>query len=332
LDSQGSQKWFFSTESWIWPSPVVGADGTVYFASSKRVGFERVDILYAVNSDGVLQWEFELPEDGPNSVVRAAPVIGRDGTIYLSSPDGNLFAVSPDGTLKWEYHHATSPSISPTIGGDGTIYLPAAHNLLALDPDGNLLWELELEYRISTAVAIGPDGVLHFGTRDGKLLAIGPGGPGDLSHPPLAGQCGLAGQWVWCNTDEDCLTYIGGANTCDTLGYCYHTMPDADDCIYAVGNPCYAPDRYCNWFYKCTTRCETHDDCFGGACWCGDGSSLCVYHVCEDDTCPAHTVPLDGTLVCQPEPGYLEGECHGVGGVCDAGYTPVGERGCVATP
>jgi outer membrane protein assembly factor BamB len=43
--------------------------------------------LFAVAPDGNLRW---MVKTGP--ALTAAPALGRDGTVYLASMDGNLYA------------------------------------------------------------------------------------------------------------------------------------------------------------------------------------------------------------------------------------------------
>jgi eukaryotic-like serine/threonine-protein kinase len=76
-DHEGSQKWVFTTGAYVYSSPAIGADGTIYVSSAK---------LYAINPDGTQRWAF--PKAGYSS-----PAIGADGTIYVGSVDRNLYAI-----------------------------------------------------------------------------------------------------------------------------------------------------------------------------------------------------------------------------------------------
>ncbi len=60
-------------------SPVIGADGTIYFGADK---------LYAINPNGGLKWSYTT-----GSVILSSPAIGADGTIYFGSADYNLYAI-----------------------------------------------------------------------------------------------------------------------------------------------------------------------------------------------------------------------------------------------
>jgi len=117
----GSEQWVFQSQKWIWGRPlwisgvlvVASADGQVYgleASSGKRLwvtptqngNYADVVVagklalvactsghLYALNpATGEIAWTFEA--DGG---LRAAPEVGPDGIIYLSSCAGTLFAI-----------------------------------------------------------------------------------------------------------------------------------------------------------------------------------------------------------------------------------------------
>ena len=63
----------------------------------------------------------------------STPVIGADGTIYVTSETGNLDAFNPNGTLKWPYTvvgQGGAGDSSPVIGPDGTIYFGSSDGAL----------------------------------------------------------------------------------------------------------------------------------------------------------------------------------------------------------
>ena len=55
INPDGTQKWAFSTGSYITSSPAIGADGTIYVGSDD-------DNLYAINPDGTQKWAFPTGE------------------------------------------------------------------------------------------------------------------------------------------------------------------------------------------------------------------------------------------------------------------------------
>ncbi len=107
VDRRGTLKWKFDGKEMAYGSPVIGADGTIYFAT--------FDAVHALASDGTEKWEANAPYGGSTS-----PALAADGTIYVGSRNG-LFGLRPDGSLKFNLH--TMPAtVAPNIGSDGTIY------------------------------------------------------------------------------------------------------------------------------------------------------------------------------------------------------------------
>jgi len=122
FNSDGSVKWTCAgiTSSNNWYSLAIGADGTIYSGSTDGS-------LYAINPNGTKKWAFSPFAPG-GTYFAANPVIGADGTIYISLAFGNKstgvyygsqYAVNPNGTQKWAF---ASGGWFPSIGADGTIY------------------------------------------------------------------------------------------------------------------------------------------------------------------------------------------------------------------
>jgi outer membrane protein assembly factor BamB len=112
----------------------LGADGsTIYLGSAKSTSHT----LYAVTDGGTsgsLKWSQSV---GTSSLV-VSPAIGSDGTLYVSSADGNLYAVMDGGTsasLRTFFGGGGGVLVNvsaavgykalsmPAIGSDGTIYM-----------------------------------------------------------------------------------------------------------------------------------------------------------------------------------------------------------------
>ena len=112
----------------------LGSDGaTIYVGSGKSTSH----VLYAVTdggSSGSLKWSMTVG----TSTLKVSPAVGSDGTIYVSSGDGNLYAVTDGGTsgsLRSFFGGAGSVLVNvsaapgykalsmPAIGSDGTIYV-----------------------------------------------------------------------------------------------------------------------------------------------------------------------------------------------------------------
>src|ERR1700678_211148 len=101
----------------------LGSDGaTIYVGSGKATSHT----LYAVTDSGIsgtLKWSLSVG----GSSLKVAPALGSDGTIYVSSGDGNLYAVTDGGasgslvnvSAAAGYKALSMPAIAP----DGTIYM-----------------------------------------------------------------------------------------------------------------------------------------------------------------------------------------------------------------
>jgi outer membrane protein assembly factor BamB len=144
VTKEGSEKWKtrvgtpkikpgYGHNTSILSSPAIADDGTIYIAS-------RDQYLFAISSEGTEKWRF--PVEGCFDTW-AAPIIGKDGTVYFPSsmPNPGLYAINPDGTEKWRFSAGTNMFNSPAIGKDGTIYagLPEstrANKMYAINPDG----------------------------------------------------------------------------------------------------------------------------------------------------------------------------------------------------
>jgi len=158
----------------------VGTEGTIYF------GFGIDENLYAIDSrDGSFTWKYAA--HGRNAVIRHAPAIGCDGTVYFSSAaiDSNyLYALNPDSTLKWEFRSDFPIGSSPVLGPDGTIYFTIRTSdpwgascaepgyVFALNQDGIYKWHFETECAVSQSLAVDNQGTIYFGSDDKHLYAV----------------------------------------------------------------------------------------------------------------------------------------------------------------
>ena len=144
---------------------------------------------------GEVIWQVSLG----NGSVGTSPVIGEDGTIYVTALDNefSLFAVSQDGNIKWKFHPGRHIESGPMISKDGTIYLGAGWQLggplesgafYALNPDGTIKWEYELNsFTLDYGDAIGLDGTIYFTASDGYLYALNPDGTLQLKTRGIQG-------------------------------------------------------------------------------------------------------------------------------------------------
>ena len=87
--NKGTLLWNFTTGSYVYSSPAIGPDGTIYIGSDDGN-------LYAINPNGTKKWNFTT-----GNTVKSSPAIDFNGTIYFRSYDNNLYAIYPNGTKKW---------------------------------------------------------------------------------------------------------------------------------------------------------------------------------------------------------------------------------------
>lgn len=175
LDQNGGIKWIYEINGYGYGShPVVASDGTIYLTT----GY----ILYAINPNGTLKWQYTEIED--QSILQSAPSVSKEGMIYVGGYfyDGNgiLYAINPDGTLKWSFTTPNRVNLEAVIGADGTIYFGdggGTTTFYALNPDGTIKWSLAVDP--STSAALSSDGTLYFGLySDGIFYLYAVQGPG----------------------------------------------------------------------------------------------------------------------------------------------------------
>ncbi|MFC1661808.1 PQQ-binding-like beta-propeller repeat protein [Gemmatimonadota bacterium] len=157
--------------------PAIASDGTVYIVA---------DGLYALDpATGQRLWRFN-PFFGKSC--RQPPVIGEDGTIYLTIHQHDFFAVNPDGTEKWHTQFDNDFEMSftsPAIDSDGSIYLGvegAASHVWAFNSDGSVKWKHDIEgdyCSVRGSPTIASDGTVYVSTKacpaeHGKVIALDP--------------------------------------------------------------------------------------------------------------------------------------------------------------
>ena len=161
---RGVKRWSFQTAGQLVSSPVVGADGTIFFGS-------RDHNLYAVSPAGKLRWR----QSTAGEVDATPALVGPKGEhIAVGSDDGNLYVYSAaDGKLLWWY-----PAGAQVRGGlvgrkDGGVILGAMDGaILAVAPPGP-----EGQSIKAPAKALASKGVRRLGRqRVGPLLPRSDGG------------------------------------------------------------------------------------------------------------------------------------------------------------
>jgi outer membrane protein assembly factor BamB len=124
------------------------------------------------SDENILRWRFPAEDR-----IQGSPVIGPDGTVYITSHDSNLYAINPDGTEKWRFTATMIIDSTPALAPDGTIYFGSWDgNMYTVDSSGKGKWRVQASDRISSSPTIGLGGTVYLGADDGFLYAIYPNG------------------------------------------------------------------------------------------------------------------------------------------------------------
>jgi outer membrane protein assembly factor BamB len=93
LTPDGQSKWYVPAD--CNSGPALAADGTLYLGTNSRDARQvpRPSFLAAFAPDGHLQWKIEI-----HGMVREAPAIAPDGTIFFTTDQGYVYAVSDAGS------------------------------------------------------------------------------------------------------------------------------------------------------------------------------------------------------------------------------------------
>ena len=170
----GKQIWEFETVSDVKSAPAIGADGTVYVATS--------DNVFALDGKtGAKKWKFESGSGFHEGFT--APAIDVKGTLYVGSTDKKLYALnSKTGVKVWEFESGNRIVSSPSVGMNGTVYFVSGlTEVFALSGNtGEKVWKIELGRAKkffafptkSSSPAIGADGSIFVGGPDGKMYAL----------------------------------------------------------------------------------------------------------------------------------------------------------------
>ena len=132
--SSPGKQWKYATGRGIFSSPVVGADGTVYFGSADQT-------FYALHPDGTVRWKIPTGE-----IIDSAGLLDDKGRVYFGSGDGILRAAdAASGAIVWTMQADDPKTIGSyinwfegnvAIGATGTLYVPNDNFLVyAIDRD-----------------------------------------------------------------------------------------------------------------------------------------------------------------------------------------------------
>lgn len=169
-------------------TPAVAGDGTVYIGfSTGGLAAGAHGTFYALRPPGTggdaqIVWSVDFgPGSGPQT---ASPMLGPDGTVYVSSGAGKLYAIGPDGSLRWTAQTGPVAKAAPALGVNGTIYISSMDGkLYAVSPpagggEGTTSWTFNFSEHLGPTplVAVAPPPVGADGIGSGASPTVGPDG------------------------------------------------------------------------------------------------------------------------------------------------------------
>ncbi|MGQ9708059.1 MAG: outer membrane protein assembly factor BamB family protein [bacterium] len=210
--ANGNRRWVFYSGGGIHPA-AIGPDGTVFVSQD--------DSVFALDpGSGVVKWRYGMRQ----TVAATPAIDASRNAIYAVDEDGWLVSLNlSDGSMNWEENIGSMPS-GPVIGADGTVYLTVVSALLAIEPqNGMVRWDFTpaLTSEDLSMPAVSSEGIVYFlvissgvgGELDSLYAVNGDGSrrwatglavgsPGDFISAPKIDNAGFIyigdGTRAWC--------------------------------------------------------------------------------------------------------------------------------------
>ncbi len=197
--------WYFRAGNWIMCTPLVDADGSVYFGSGDgnfyaldasgnetwrynvgapivadpifdnqgRIVFGALDgALYCLNNDGTLVFSYWT--EGP---IFSAASVDLAGNIYFGSNDFYLYKLNSSGEVLGRFETGGWVDSKPTFLSDGRLCFSSYDGVIyVVDQDLSELARYETDTWLTRAFAVGADDTIYAGGMDGVLYAVDPSG------------------------------------------------------------------------------------------------------------------------------------------------------------
>jgi len=197
--------WYFRAGNWIMCTPLLDADGSVYFGSGDgnfyaldtsgnetwrynvgapivadptfdnqgRIVFGALDgALYCLDKDGELVFSYWT--EGP---IFSTASFDLAGNIYFGSNDFYLYKLNPSGEVLGRFETGGWIDSKPTFLSDGRLCFSSYDGVIyVVDQDLNELARYETDTWLTRAFAVGPDDTIYAGGMNGLLFAVDPSG------------------------------------------------------------------------------------------------------------------------------------------------------------
>ena len=177
--SDGSVKWacrFTASGGGPFVSPVVAQDGTIYQALLHDTHLYAIEpkaggIVWSVDLAGPDFAKLADPAVRLHGDVWSEPVLGPDGTIYVSTGDPYLRALQPDGNVKWVKRLGEAGGFTLTADKRGFVYAAGEDGVVyTVSPEGVETGRLALSGLPGFPVVTADDLLILADSRDYSLL------------------------------------------------------------------------------------------------------------------------------------------------------------------
>jgi len=195
--------WTFHSTDQILFTPVVGSDGTAYFAiagsqieavsasgnvlwKSDPGGLPSAGMalyngflyfptsqgeLVAYGVSGHLAWRLDLHSD-----IRTIPAVAGDGTLYVGTVDGRLVAITPAGQVKWQVDLGDPVVANPVVTHASDIIVASYENLFEFDGSGKQVWYLPAYSHVTGRLALDASDNVYFTDDAGAVWSVSASG------------------------------------------------------------------------------------------------------------------------------------------------------------
>lgn len=118
---------------------------------------------------GTMRWRFITGAE-----IHSSAAISENGTVYITSLDGNLYALDGRGNRIWSYDSGSRIWTSPAISSSGAIHFVDEEGTLhAIGVDGRSLWKFRSREEVyHSSASIDKNDNIYFGTAGGTLYCI----------------------------------------------------------------------------------------------------------------------------------------------------------------
>ncbi|ODS72837.1 MAG: hypothetical protein ABS46_20705 [Cytophagaceae bacterium SCN 52-12] len=177
--STGEKAWEYNLQANRYEGNFAINDAGILFGGAENTE-NKSGRIFAINlSTGAEVWGKQVPGE-----VRAnSPILGPDGTLYVSTEDGadeksmSVYALNSNtGAEKWVSKVAGDDfKVAPTLGKSGVLYIGSNddHFYMISSVDGTLLCRFSYESADHLMVpAIGSDGTVYFSSRGNLFYAM----------------------------------------------------------------------------------------------------------------------------------------------------------------